>query len=93
MVTKSQAEKIQNKLSNEYGAYIYYNPLLDKFIVQELKSEFEVHPSIKKFNNIKFIRVGFLRKVDSDVERNESNIDTFLSNQFIYIKIFYQLCV
>jgi hypothetical protein len=93
MITKSQAEKIQNKLSSQYGAYIYYNPLLDKIKVQKIEEEFEVHPSIKKFDNIKFIRVGFLRKVDSDVERNESNIDTFLSNQFIYIKIFYQLCV
>jgi hypothetical protein len=93
MVTKSQAEKIQNRLSNLYGAYIYYNPLLDKFIVQKLEEEFEVHPSIKKFDNIKFIRIGFLRKVDSDVERNESNIDTFLYNQSQFIKIFFQLCV
>jgi hypothetical protein len=93
MITKSQAEKIQNRLSNEYGGYVYYNPLLDKFIVQKLEEEFEVYPSIKSFENIKFIRVGFLRKVENDVERNESNIDTFLANQSQFIKIFYQLCV
>lgn len=93
MITKSQAEKIQNKLSSPHGVYIYYNPLLDKIVIQKLESEFEVYPSIKSFENIKYIRIGFLRKVDSDVERNESNIDTFLANQFIYIKIFYQICV
>lgn len=92
MITQEQAIRIQSKLSY-YGAYVYYNPFLDKVKIEELSTEFEQLPSFIIDNNVTFVKIGRIRNFVGETNRNAGNIDTFLYYQTEAIKNFNLLCV
>lgn len=92
MITQEKAKQIQCKLGY-YGAYVYYNPFVDKVKIEELSTEFEQFPSFIKFNNITFVKIGRLRNFAGDPDRNIWNIETFLYYQTEAIQNFNLLCV